>query len=697
VIPQTARALLVGINRYAHLEPTLQGCENDARTMDELLRTRFGFTQTTLLLSEQATRAGLCAAFEQLIADTNTDDVVVFYFAGHGGRIRDREGDEPSGFDCTLVPTDSMYDPANPAANIDILDDEIFLYLQRLGNKTKAITVIVDACHSGTISRDVAPIPGFRVRGLPADTRITDVPSPVPKELWSLLRGASDGTAIADTTTARRATGGWLPVQDHYVTISSCRDAEKSGEVLLENDDKSETYHGAFTWYLSRGLLRVTPGTTYRTLFEAVAPNVTAYRQGRQHPQLEGAVDRELFGLRELPPMPYVRVRSVSEDGNSITVAAGAALGLAVGAVMAVYARGTTATEGTTPDAMADVTAVRALDCTATVRADGRVNAITASSRAVIQQRGASDARQAVFVAPLDEMEADARTELHASLVAARDALQTAIAASALLRVVEAPTVDALQVRLWSSTRSVDADASSAASRWAITGSDGLPLAPFAELEEGPRVRRNLEILARRSLAVSLVNEDPASKLSQAKPTIELLIAREGEAFRSAAAGAGGLPEYDVGDFIGVRIANPHTTPVYVTLLDIGQDGRITVVYPPRHAVEVLAVGASMDLFTTPSTLQPLSFPSVYPFAPDGDLPLRDDGLETIKLFATSHPASFEWLTEKAGVRSVDDSPVERLLRARMNATRGDGAAPPPPPDDDWTTVSASFVLRRAP
>lgn len=691
---QTARALVIGINRYAFLDPTLQGSENDARTMDELLRTRFGFTKTTLLLNEEATRVAICAAFEQLIVDTNTDDVVVFYFAGHGGQIRDREGDELGGFDCTLVPTDSSYDPANPAANIDILDDEVFLYLQRLGNKTKAITVIVDACHSGTISRDVEPTPGLRVRGLPPDTRVTDVPSPIPQELWPLLRGANDGTAIAHTTGQRTATGGWLPARDHYVTMSACRQAEKAGEVLLENDDKSEMFHGAFTWYLSRALLRATPGTTYRTLFETFAPNVTAFRQGRQHPQLEGMIDRELFGLRELPPMPYVRVNSVSADGNTINVAAGAALGVRVGAVVAVYARGTTATEGTIPDAIADVISVRALDCSATVRVDSRVNAIAESSRAVFQQMGVSDARQAVYLAPLDVASNDVSSEVGPAILDFHNAMRTAIAGSVVLRLVESPAVDALQVRLWPSTSDVDASASDFPLRWGIAGSDGLPLAPFTAIDETGRIRKNLEILSRRSLALALVNEDPASKLSHAPPTIELLIAREGEPFRLAPVGADGLCEYAVGDFVGTRITNRLSVPVYITLLDIGLSGRIKIMYPPPAAAEPLAAGESKDLFTTPSTLQPLTFPPVYPFAPDGDQPLRNDGIETMKLFVTSRPCSFEWLTEKAGVRSAGGSPVSQLLRARMNASRAE--AVPPPPEDDWTTVSASFVLRRA-
>ena len=403
------RAVLIGINEYKYFN-ALEGCETDARSVDELLREQFGFEQTRLLLNADATRANILGAFDQLVSETQRDDVALIYYAGHGSQIRYREGDEPSGFDSTLIPVDSARDDAHPEMMREITDDEIFFFLQKLGNKTTAITVIVDACHSGTITRDASAPAGLgRVRGVPADTRAPTMPSPIPEELWPMLRGEAGAAASSD---------GWLPVRDHYVMLSGCRDAELSGELSLSYDDGTKVHHGALTYYLLQALGDVKPGATYRSVFESVAPNVTAFRQGIQHPQIEGRIDRELFGMKEIPPMRYVRVTSVAADGSTITLAAGAAIGLTPGTVVALSVAGTVSIDGQTTLALADVTSVRALESSATVRVDGRTGTITESARAVVQSVGLTDARRTVQVIAAESVavSADAIAKLYAAI-----------------------------------------------------------------------------------------------------------------------------------------------------------------------------------------------------------------------------------------------------------------------------------------
>src|SRR5205085_8251420 len=123
--------------------------------------------EITTLLNEQATRVGMLAAFDTFVASTNTGDVVFFYYAGHGSQMPDREGDEPSGIDSTLVPVDSFCGFGKGAENLDITDDEIHLRLMELGKRTDCITLIIDACHSGTITRDAGDQEGVGIRGVP--------------------------------------------------------------------------------------------------------------------------------------------------------------------------------------------------------------------------------------------------------------------------------------------------------------------------------------------------------------------------------------------------------------------------------------------------------------------------------------------------------------------------------------------------
>ena len=220
------RALLVGINRYQFVSG-LQGCVNDVRLMERLLVDRFGFAppQVTVLTDEAATRDAILAALDQLVADTAPGDVVVFHYAGHGSQMTDREGDEASGMDNTLVPVDSGRDwRAQGGAcqeNRDITDDELGLRLNALADRTPHVTVLVDACHSGTITRDVGGGEfGVRSRGVEPDRRPPAElpPSPIPTEARArLMAGAHSATrgSARDLGTAPGLSSPVRPVRAH--------------------------------------------------------------------------------------------------------------------------------------------------------------------------------------------------------------------------------------------------------------------------------------------------------------------------------------------------------------------------------------------------------------------------------------------------------------------------------------------------
>src|SRR5207249_1910247 len=141
----------------------------------------------TTLLNEQATRDGILAALDALTAAAGPGDVVVIHFSGHGSQIRDRERDEPDGWDETIVPSDSG---RVPDPNRDITDDEIYLRLRALaGRQTANITLLFDCCNSGTITRAAL---GGHSRGLPPDDRPEGElgPSPIPEDVQEELRNA---------------------------------------------------------------------------------------------------------------------------------------------------------------------------------------------------------------------------------------------------------------------------------------------------------------------------------------------------------------------------------------------------------------------------------------------------------------------------------------------------------------------------
>src|SRR5689334_14234817 len=76
----TAKALCVGINKFAHLPQAswLNGCVNDAMDMAAFLETRPEFSggHIKILKDTAATKAKVMAALKDIIADEDVDHIV---------------------------------------------------------------------------------------------------------------------------------------------------------------------------------------------------------------------------------------------------------------------------------------------------------------------------------------------------------------------------------------------------------------------------------------------------------------------------------------------------------------------------------------------------------------------------------------------------------------------------------------------
>jgi hypothetical protein len=143
------RALLIGIDRYQHAG-VLKGSKQDVKDMQQFIQSVWYYQpdQIRTLTDAQATRQGILTAFEDwLIKGSRAGDRVLFYFSGHGYYIDDDNGDESDGYDETILPVEAT------DQNAMIIDDEMEELLQRLTGRE--VTVIIDACHSGTLTRGV--------------------------------------------------------------------------------------------------------------------------------------------------------------------------------------------------------------------------------------------------------------------------------------------------------------------------------------------------------------------------------------------------------------------------------------------------------------------------------------------------------------------------------------------------------------
>ncbi|OBZ87061.1 Metacaspase-1A [Choanephora cucurbitarum] len=144
------RALLIGINYFGQ-SAELRGCINDVHNMKHFLITLYNFREDdmVILTDDQSnpqnipTKQNIIRAMQWLVHDNRPNDSFFFHFSGHGGRMRDYDGDEDDGYDETIYPVDhNVYG--------QIVDDMMNDILVRPLVPGCRLTAIFDSCHSGT-------------------------------------------------------------------------------------------------------------------------------------------------------------------------------------------------------------------------------------------------------------------------------------------------------------------------------------------------------------------------------------------------------------------------------------------------------------------------------------------------------------------------------------------------------------------
>ena len=140
------RAALIGIN-YLRTPYELAGCINDVVDMQNILQRFYPGCKDYRLITDQTdvkpTRANILTMIDWLVKDLKPGQNVYFHFSGHGGRVRDTNGDEVTGLDSCIY-------PLNGGRMETITDDELrTLLAARIPAGSKAF-VVLDCCHSGT-------------------------------------------------------------------------------------------------------------------------------------------------------------------------------------------------------------------------------------------------------------------------------------------------------------------------------------------------------------------------------------------------------------------------------------------------------------------------------------------------------------------------------------------------------------------
>ena len=325
------RALLVGVNDYTYLpaEGDLRGCVNDVTMAKELLVSKFGFLpeNVKVLVDGEATENNVLQAIQDwLVTPGSPDDVAYFHFSGHGSQAQDFNGDEDDGRDEVICPSD--FQPGNWSSIIT--DDQLKVALGKVPART--ITVVLDACHSGTGTRDLSlSRPRFAVFDTSrSQTRGLSLAKPVKKG----NKGAGSGGAGRG--------------DQRQVTISGCRPEQTSADAWIRDG----FYAGALTYYLVENMKKAPSDMSYGELMERVVRDVLA-RNFSQVPQVEGEIDQPLLGGRDVEAVPANPVVAVvpfvlvdAANAGKVRLKAGYAQQVTRGSVYAVYPPGETAFKG---------------------------------------------------------------------------------------------------------------------------------------------------------------------------------------------------------------------------------------------------------------------------------------------------------------------------------------------------------------
>lgn len=235
------RALLVGIN-YIGTPYRLNGCINDVVNVEAFLKTLgytefIKYTDDTRDSSKLPTRNNILIGFLNLLKDVKAGDELWFHYSGHGVLQRDGNGDEVSGRDSCICPSDFQ--------RTGFITDDIIR--ANLAVKVPAgvrLIIVLDACHSGTGAdlRFKCDDNSYLKRG----TRAPKVFNP-------------DDWLIRQTITELR---NYSMTNGDVFLISGCADAQTSADALIQNK-----WAGALTFSFLT-LLKSNPNYVWNTFLK---------------------------------------------------------------------------------------------------------------------------------------------------------------------------------------------------------------------------------------------------------------------------------------------------------------------------------------------------------------------------------------------------------------------------------------------
>ena len=683
-------ALLIGIDCYlpnrlpdGGFYASLNGCVRDISHVADFLQYNLGMPQERIVKltatntgakeppeppSQWPTYENMVAAFKRISDMAQPGDQVYIYYSGHGGRASTLypQLKGPAGQDEALVPTDI----GNSEARY-LRDVELAKLLNDMVSKGLAVTVVLDSCCSGGMTRGqgktVAAVRG--IQSVDTTPRPAESLVGAPQELaetWGQLMGGK--------TRDVKLGSGWLPEPKGYTLLAACRPSESAYEWPFQGGE----WNGALTHWLLDALQDIGPGLSYKVLHDRIVAKVHSQFE-EQTPQLQGEGDRAVFGSERVQPHYAVTVMQVDAPGGRLLLAAGQAHGLRQGAQFAIYPHGTTDFAALDKrQGLAEISALGATDSWATLTKQFGEKAVEQGAQAVlIGANSVGLVRKVGWVsgAGLDP--------------AIGQAVRQAVEGSGWLEMAAEGEEVAFQVAV---------NEQGEYEIWDGTGQAIKNLRPALKSgapNAAADVARRLVHLAKYRAIQQLGNHDPMSPLAR-KLVVELVGKREeydpADPFEARPFDdPGHTPALKIGEWTGLRIKNEAAQVLNVTVFDLQPDWGATQVYPPGAGDNFVAFDPGQEVV----------------------LPLRADlpagysqGTDVLKVFATLGTTNFRWLelpsldqplSRSAAVRSTQPhNPLEEMLAAftaDQPPTRN--LVPAAYPSKEWITAEVEIRIRR--
>jgi len=338
-------ALIIAISQY---DPATGwgnlGSEHDVHLIKAALAAQ-GFdtvNNVAVLRDQQATRVGIANAIQkQLVDKAQAGSIVVFHYSGHGQQVADNNNEELDGYDEALVPYDApnQFIKGKYEGENHMRDDELGALLNQVRQKIGPggdLTVVLDACHSGTATRGIGHARGTMIKIAPEGYQ-PSLSRGGPNEEWT---EAGTGTQLAP-----------------MVVISGA----SADQLNYEAKDENGNWVGSLSYAFSRTLTSADADATYRGLFDKIRVDMSSLAP-RQTPQLEGEADRQILGGQAVPRQTYFKVKKWFDKEN-VSLHAGQLFGLFEQTQLAFYPIDTRDTTGVAPKATGIITSSHFLEC----------------------------------------------------------------------------------------------------------------------------------------------------------------------------------------------------------------------------------------------------------------------------------------------------------------------------------------------